>query len=82
MFTNLYNRLGFLQANLKMVKDMPIGECLKELNLDTIDITKVPILLGKDERIEDYLFFYRRNMHKDKIVHENVKLKGQCLWQT
>ncbi len=49
IFTNLCNRLGFLQmkrfvfvqANLRMVEGMPIGKSLKELNLDTVDITKV-----------------------------------------
>jgi hypothetical protein len=44
-------------ANLKMIKDMAIGESLKELNLNIVDITKVPTLVGRDERIEDYYVF-------------------------
>ncbi len=47
-----------------MVEGMPIRESLKELNPNTIDITKVPTLLGRDERIENYYVFFRRNMHK------------------
>jgi hypothetical protein len=40
-----------------MIKHMAIGESLKELNLDTVDITKVPTLLRKDEIIENYYGF-------------------------
>jgi hypothetical protein len=50
-------KLVFLQANLKMVEGMPARESLKELNLDTIDITKVPTLPKGDERIEQYYVF-------------------------
>jgi len=63
-------------ANLRMIKDMVVGESLKKLNLDSVDITKVPTLPGRDERIEDYYFFNERKMHKDKIVHGDVKFKG------
>ncbi len=41
-----------------MIKNMAVGEFLKELNLDIVDITKVPTLLGRDERIEDYYVFF------------------------
>jgi len=49
--------LVFVQVNFKMIKDMIIGESLKELNLGIVDITKVPILPRRDERIEDYYVF-------------------------
>jgi hypothetical protein len=68
-------RLVFMQANLKMIESMIARESLKELNPSTIDITKVPTLPKRDERIEYYYF-----LHKSKIVHRDIKLKGQCLW--
>jgi hypothetical protein len=37
-------------ANLRMIKDMAVGESLKKLNLDSVEITKVPTLPGRDER--------------------------------
>jgi len=48
--------IGFLQmknlvfANLRMIKDMAVRESLKKLNLDSVEITKVPTLPGRDER--------------------------------
>jgi hypothetical protein len=42
-------RLVFVQANLKMVKGMVVRGTLKELNPNTINITKVPILPTRDE---------------------------------
>jgi len=48
-----------------MVKGMPIGKSLKELNPDTVAVTKVLTLPRRDERIEDYFFLNRRKMHKD-----------------
>jgi hypothetical protein len=50
-------RLVFVQANFRMIKDMAIGEYLKKLNFGIVDITKVPILPGRDERIENYYVF-------------------------
>jgi hypothetical protein len=66
--------LVFVQANLGMVEGMVVGESLKKLNPSTINITKVPTLPRRDERIEDF-FFNGRKMHKIKIVHEDVKFK-------
>jgi hypothetical protein len=40
-----------------MVEGMLARESLKELNLDIVDITKVPTLPKKDEIIEDYYGF-------------------------
>jgi hypothetical protein len=42
-------RLVFVQANLKMVKGMATRGSLKELNPNTINFTKVPILPTRDE---------------------------------
>jgi len=58
-------RLVFMQGNLRMVKGMPIGKSLKELNPDTVAITKVLTLPRRDEKIDDYFFLNRRKMHKD-----------------
>jgi hypothetical protein len=41
-----------------MIKDMAVGESLKKLNPNTTDITKVPTMLGHDEKIEDYYVFF------------------------
>ncbi len=54
-----------------MIKDMAIGESLKELNLNIVDITKVPTLLGKDERIENYYVFLR----------EEDAQRQDCTWR-
>jgi hypothetical protein len=40
-----------------MIKDMVVGESLKKLNPNTTDITKVPTLPRRDEKIEDYYVF-------------------------
>jgi hypothetical protein len=66
-------RLVYVQANLRMVQGMTIGESTKELNHKTINIIKVPILLTMDEEMIT-MFFYGRRMQKD------VGLKELCLW--
>jgi hypothetical protein len=56
-------RLLFVQANLRTVQGMAIGKSTKELNHNTINIIKVPILLTMDE--EMISIFYGRRMQKD-----------------
>jgi hypothetical protein len=57
-------RLLFVQANLRTVQGMAIGESTKELNHNTINVIKVPILLTMDEEMI-YMIFYGRRMQKD-----------------
>jgi len=59
-----------------MVEGMVARESLKELNLGIIDITKVPTLPKRDERIENYYVFLWEEDAQKKIVHIDIKLKG------
>ena len=50
-------RLVFIQINFRMFRTMVAREGLKELNLNTIDIEKVPTLHIRKENNEDHYAF-------------------------
>jgi hypothetical protein len=54
-------RLVFVQANLRLVQGMAIGESPKELNRNIVNIINVPTLLTMDEEMIT-MFFYGRRM--------------------
>ena len=49
-------KLVFIQTNLRMLESMGTNDTIQELNLDDIDITKVPSLPSRLE-IKDQTFF-------------------------
>jgi len=49
-------RLVFVQTNLRVLENLAIRTPLKQFNLDTIDITKVPSMLLRNEEENHYAF--------------------------
>jgi len=53
---------------------------LKELNPSTIDITKVPTLQRRDERIEDYyVFLWEEDAQKQDCTHRHQTQRTMSL---
>jgi hypothetical protein len=49
-------RLVFVQTNLQVVENLATRAPLKQLNPNTIDITKVPSMLSRNEEEDHYAF--------------------------